>query len=57
MNENRKQRLRPWLVEQINSSQYEGLEWIEKDKFIFKIPWKHFGTPGVTEKDAALFRF
>ena len=52
-----RQRLRPWLIDQINSGKTPGLEWIDPEKMIFKIPWKHFGRPGVDEyNDAMLFR-
>ena len=52
-----RKRLRPWLIDQINSSNYRNLEWLDKEKMIFKIPWKHFGRPGVDEQmDAMLFR-
>jgi len=53
----RRQRLRPWLINQINSGEIPGLVWIDKENMIFKIPWKHFGRPGVDMYlDALLFR-
>jgi len=53
-----RQRLRPWLMDQINEGKTPGLEWTDKANLIFKIPWKHFGRPGVDEyKDAMLFRY
>lgn len=53
----RRQRLRPWLIAQINSGEIPGLVWLDKENMIFKIPWKHFGRPGVdTYLDALLFR-
>ena len=53
-----RQRLRPWLTDQINEGKTPGLEWVDKNQMIFKIPWKHFGRPGVDEyNDAMLFRF
>ena len=52
-----RQRLRPWLIDQINSGNYPGVSWVNKDDMIFKIPWKHFGKPGVNEeRDAKIFR-
>ena len=52
-----RQRLRPWLIDQINSCEIEGLVWVDKEQLSFKIPWKHFGRPGIDEyKDALLFR-
>ncbi|NWU75061.1 IRF1 factor, partial [Onychorhynchus coronatus] len=50
-------RMRPWLEMQINSNQIPGLIWINKDKRIFQIPWKHAAKHGWDmEKDACLFR-
>ncbi|NWR51191.1 IRF1 factor, partial [Regulus satrapa] len=50
-------RMRPWLEMQINSNQIPGLIWINKDKNIFQIPWKHAAKHGWDmEKDACLFR-
>lgn len=53
----RRQRLRPWLINQINSGEIPGLVWLDKENMVFKIPWKHFGRPGVDMyMDALLFR-
>ncbi|NXO79479.1 IRF1 factor, partial [Sitta europaea] len=50
-------RMRPWLELQIDSNQIPGLTWINKDKRIFQIPWKHAAKHGWDmEKDACLFR-
>ncbi|NXM75288.1 IRF1 factor, partial [Serilophus lunatus] len=50
-------RMRPWLEKQINSNEIPGLIWINKDKRIFQIPWKHAAKHGWDmEKDACLFR-
>ncbi|NXF06385.1 IRF1 factor, partial [Smithornis capensis] len=50
-------RMRPWLEMQINSNKIPGLIWINKDKRIFQIPWKHAAKHGWDmEKDACLFR-
>ena len=52
-----RQRLRPWLIDQINSGSYPGLRWIDQEQMIFQISWKHFGKPGVNEeRDAKIFR-
>ncbi|XP_024918979.1 interferon regulatory factor 2 isoform X2 [Cynoglossus semilaevis] len=49
-------RMRPWLEEQINSSQIPGLKWLNKEKGIFQIPWMHAARHGWDlEKDAPLF--
>ncbi|XP_065731693.1 interferon regulatory factor 1 isoform X2 [Phocoena phocoena] len=50
-------RMRPWLEMQINSNQIPGLIWINKEKMIFQIPWKHAAKHGWDiNKDACLFR-
>ncbi|XP_029439987.1 interferon regulatory factor 1 isoform X2 [Rhinatrema bivittatum] len=50
-------RMRPWLEQKINSSSVPGLEWINKEKMIFQIPWKHAARHGWDmELDASLFR-
>ncbi|KAL4234670.1 interferon regulatory factor [Mactra antiquata] len=53
--ENR-QRMQPWLESRINSKDIDGLEWINKDEKIFKVPWKHVGNREWKEKDGIIFR-
>ncbi|KAL4234671.1 interferon regulatory factor [Mactra antiquata] len=54
-NKNR-QRMQPWLESCINSRAMEGLEWINKDEKIFKVPWKRVGNRDWSEKDGIIFR-
>ena len=36
-----KMRLRAWIEQQADSGRLRGLQWVERDKGIFKVPWKH----------------
>ncbi|TPP60592.1 Interferon Regulatory Factor [Fasciola gigantica] len=49
-------RLRPWLESRLNEGSIEGLSWIDREKGIFKIPWKHHSKHTWTEADAAIFK-
>ncbi|XP_062909317.1 interferon regulatory factor 1-like isoform X2 [Mobula hypostoma] len=50
-------RMRPWLELEINSKKIPGLCWINKEKQLFQIPWKHAARHGWNlETDACLFR-
>ena len=52
-----RQRLRPWLEDQINSGEIPGLKWMSREEGTFRITWKHAGKPDFdVEKDAVLFR-
>ena len=52
-----RQRFTPWLEEQINRGNIDGLEWIEKDKGLFKVPWVRVDKPEfVLETHAELFK-
>ncbi|XP_036430768.1 interferon regulatory factor 2a isoform X6 [Colossoma macropomum] len=51
-----RQRMRPWLEEQINSAKIQGLQWVNKEEKIFQIPWMHAARHGWDlDKDAPLF--
>uniref|UniRef100_A0A673C208 Interferon regulatory factor n=1 Tax=Sphaeramia orbicularis TaxID=375764 RepID=A0A673C208_9TELE len=50
-------RMRPWLEQMIESKAISGLTWIDKDKTMFSIPWKHAARHGwELDKDACLFK-
>ncbi|XP_066442941.1 interferon regulatory factor 4-like [Eleutherodactylus coqui] len=50
-------RLKEWLILQIDSGKYPGLQWENEEKRMFRIPWKHAAKHNYKEEeDAALFR-
>ena len=54
---NGRQRLRPWLVGLIERDEVKGLEWMNKEKTLFKIPWKHAGKQDYNpEEDSKIFK-
>lgn len=50
-------KLKPWLVEQIESGKYPGLMWDDEQTKCFRIPWKHAGKQDFRhDEDAAIFK-
>ncbi|KAG8509367.1 Interferon regulatory factor 9, partial [Galemys pyrenaicus] len=50
-------KLRNWVVEQVESGQFPGVCWEDKEKTMFRIPWKHAGKQDFREdQDAAFFK-
>ena len=33
--------LRPWLESMLETGRIPGLEWFDKNRSMFKVPWKH----------------
>ncbi|KAK3549078.1 hypothetical protein QTP70_031200, partial [Hemibagrus guttatus] len=50
-------RLKQWLIEQINSTIYSGLQWEDEAHTMFRIPWKHAGKQDYNQEvDASIFK-
>lgn len=50
-------RLKQWLMEQIQSAQYPGLQWEDDSHALFRIPWKHAGKQDYNQEvDASIFK-
>ena len=54
---NSKQRLIPWLRARIESGSISGLGWLDAEKSLFRIPWKHGGKQNFdSAEDSRIFR-
>lgn len=50
-------RMRPWLEQMIDSNKIPGLRWLDKERTMFSISWKHAARHGwELQKDASLFK-
>ncbi|XP_064423414.1 interferon regulatory factor 7 [Latimeria chalumnae] len=45
-----------WLIEQINSGEYPGLCWLNLDRTIFRVPWKHHSRKDICDRDYKIFK-
>jgi len=48
-------RLRTWLVNQLNSNSIPDLVWLNSEKTVFKVPWKHAGRQDYQLEDSRVF--
>ncbi|XP_035261414.1 interferon regulatory factor 3-like isoform X2 [Anguilla anguilla] len=46
----------PWLIKQIDSRQYPGVNWVNQERTEFCIPWKHLGKEDSADDDVQIFK-
>jgi len=51
-----RQRMKPWLQHNINSGLIPGLQWMDKERQVFKVPWKRVANREWSEADGAIFK-
>ena len=53
----KKLRFREWLKQKLDNNEIAGVEWIDRPRGLFKIPWKHGSRHGWNlQGDAEIFR-
>ncbi|XP_058035501.1 interferon regulatory factor 3 isoform X2 [Ahaetulla prasina] len=45
----------PWLIERLDNQQYPGVSWLNSEKTLFRIPWKHASRQSINPKDFQIF--
>ncbi|KAG8563957.1 hypothetical protein GDO81_016271 [Engystomops pustulosus] len=45
----------PWLLRQINSNNY-GVHWLDSERTLFRLPWKHLNMKNRDERDYGIFK-
>ena len=53
--EGKQKRLRPWLEGLLNRGNITGLQWIDEEKTLFRITWKHYGKQDWSPEDGRVF--
>lgn len=52
-----RQLMRPWLIEQVEKGEVLGLEFLNAEKTLIKVPWTHASRHGwEASKDSSLFK-
>ncbi|XP_013927360.1 PREDICTED: interferon regulatory factor 3 [Thamnophis sirtalis] len=45
----------PWLIEQLDNQRYPGVSWLNSEKTLFRIPWKHASRQSINPRDFQIF--
>ncbi|XP_036136994.1 interferon regulatory factor 7 isoform X2 [Molossus molossus] len=45
-----------WLLGEVSSGRYEGLQWLDPARTCFRVPWKHFSRKDLGEADSRIFK-
>nr|XP_028558674.1 LOW QUALITY PROTEIN: interferon regulatory factor 3 [Podarcis muralis] len=45
----------PWLMEQLDARRYPGLSWLNPERTLFRVPWKHGSRQNILDEDFQLF--
>lgn len=51
-----RERFGPWLIRQINSNNFEGVHWLDENRTMFRVPWKHLNMRNADERDYGIFK-
>ena len=51
-----RERLRPWLERVLDSGQCEGVEWVDRSRQVFQVPWTHHSSHGYRDAHGDVFR-
>jgi len=49
-----RQRLKSWLIDQLNHKTCPGCTWLDQKHGFFKLVWKHYGRPGYDEENVSI---
>ncbi|XP_061445896.1 interferon regulatory factor 3 [Rhineura floridana] len=45
----------PWLMEQLDAQRYPGVSWLNPERTLFRVPWKHGSRQSASSEDFQLF--
>ncbi|XP_070583920.1 interferon regulatory factor 3 [Erythrolamprus reginae] len=45
----------PWLIDQLDNQRYPGVSWLNSEKTLFRVPWKHASRQTINPKDFQIF--